>query len=177
LHFDSRVVPEFDGELVSGVLVLSRDITDRKRAELALAEQAVRDPLTGLANRMLLLDRISQSVVRLERAPGTLAVLFLDLDKFKVVNDSLGHSFGDALLIEMAARLTTCARRSDTVARFGGDEFVMLCDRVATPDDARIVAERISRALAVPFFVRRARDSPDGEYRDHDDLRPPRPPE
>ncbi|MDQ1724264.1 MAG: hypothetical protein QOG52_1292 [Frankiaceae bacterium] len=149
--YESRFVAEADGEVVTGILVVTRDITDRKRAELALAEQAVRDPLTGLANRVLLLDRLDQSLVRLHRSPGTIAVLFLDLDRFKVINDSLGHVFGDWLLREVAERLDRCARRSDTLARFGGDEFVMLCDRVAAAEDARAIVERIGRALAEPF--------------------------
>ncbi|MDQ1710540.1 MAG: hypothetical protein QOG49_1925 [Frankiaceae bacterium] len=151
-YFDSRLVPEFDDDdVVTGILVFTRDITPRKRAELALAEQAVRDPLTGLANRVLLVDRLEQSLARLERSPGSLALLFMDLDKFKVVNDTLGHGFGDAVLVEVARRLNRCARRSDTVARFGGDEFVMLCDRVARPRDARAIADRIAAELADPF--------------------------
>jgi diguanylate cyclase (GGDEF)-like protein len=133
------------------VLVLTRDITDRKNAELALAEQAVHDPLTGLANRVLLRDRLGQALLRLERTPGLVAVLFLDLNRFKLINDTLGHAVGDALLNEIAIRLRALARRSDTVARFGGDEFVILCDRVATNDDARAIAERIAAAVARPF--------------------------
>jgi diguanylate cyclase (GGDEF)-like protein/PAS domain S-box-containing protein len=151
-YMESRIVAEKDDEVVTGLLVMTREITDRKRAELALAEQAVRDPLTGLANRVLLLDRIEQSLVRLDRSPGTLAVLFLDLNRFKIINDSLGHAFGDALLIEVATRLRNLARRSDTVARFGGDEFVILCDRIAAPEDVLVIAERVGRDIAVPYI-------------------------
>jgi diguanylate cyclase (GGDEF)-like protein/PAS domain S-box-containing protein len=150
-YMESRIVAEKDDDVVTGLLVMTREITDRKRAELALAEQAVRDPLTGLANRVLLLDRIEQSLVRLDRSPGTLAVLFLDLNRFKIINDSLGHAFGDALLIEVATRLRNVARRSDTVARFGGDEFVILCDRIAAPEDVLVIAERVGRDIAVPY--------------------------
>ena len=152
LWLQSRMVPEIgeDGTVI-GVFTIVRDLTDRKRAEEALAIQAVQDPLTGLANRVLLTDRLQQSLVRLEREPGRLAVLFLDLDRFKVINDSLGHAAGDALLVEVARRLREAGRRSDTVARFGGDEFVVLCDRVTASEDAAVIAARISRSLAEPF--------------------------
>jgi diguanylate cyclase (GGDEF)-like protein/PAS domain S-box-containing protein len=152
LFFEARMVVETgdDGDVV-GVFVIVRDLTDRKRAEDALALQAVQDPLTGLANRILLVDRLEQALVRLERQPGRIAVLFLDLDRFKVVNDSLGHAAGDALLIDVAGRLRLAARRSDTVARFGGDEFVMLCERLSADEDAAVIAGRITRALSAPF--------------------------
>src|SRR5665213_1035440 len=149
---EARMVAETSEDgLVNGVFVIARDLTDRKRAEDALAAQAVQDPLTGLANRVLLVDRLQQALVRLERHPGRLAVLFLDVDRFKVINDSLGHGAGDALLVEIAQRLRLTARRSDTVARFGGDEFVMLCEQIAALEDVAVVAGRISRALAEPF--------------------------
>ena len=152
LFLEARMVVETDDAAgVVGVFVIARDLTDRKRAEEALALQAVQDPLTGLANRVLLVDRLQQALVRLERQPGRLAVIFLDLDRFKVINDSLGHAAGDALLLEVAARLRIAARRSDTVARFGGDEFVMLCERLSADEDAAVIAGRISRALAEPF--------------------------
>jgi diguanylate cyclase (GGDEF)-like protein/PAS domain S-box-containing protein len=156
LWLQSRMVPEIDehGDVV-GAFTIVRDLTDRKRAEEALAAQAVQDPLTGLANRVLLADRLQQSLVRLEREPGRLAVLFLDLDRFKVINDSLGHAAGDELLLEVAERLRGAARRSDTVARFGGDEFVILCDRVTASEDAAVIAARVSRVLAEPFTVGR----------------------
>lgn len=152
-YFESRIVAEKAHSSVTGVLVMTRDITDRKNAELALAERALRDPLTGLANRVLLHDRIEQSLVRLDRYPGIVALLFLDLNGFKPINDTLGHAHGDALLVAVADRLTAAARRSDTVGRFGGDEFVILCDRVASAEDARVIAERIIRDLAAPFVL------------------------
>ena len=103
-YYESLLVAETDVDVVTGVLVLTRDMSGRKRAEIALAQRAVLDPLTGLANRTLLMDRLQQSLLQLERSPGMLAVLFLDLDHFKPVNDTLGHSFGDAVLVEVAER-------------------------------------------------------------------------
>ncbi|HEY0871312.1 MAG TPA: EAL domain-containing protein, partial [Acidothermaceae bacterium] len=152
LFMEARMVAECgEGGRVDGVFVIARDLTDRKRAEDALAAQAVQDPLTGVANRVLLVDRLQQALVRLERHPGRLAVMFLDVDRFKVINDSVGHGAGDALLVEIARRLELTARRSDTVARFGGDEFVVLCEQVAALEDAAVMAGRITRALAEPF--------------------------
>src|SRR6185312_3709092 len=145
----TRLVPEKDADgTVVSVLTVSHDLTDRKRVEDALADQAVHDPLTRLANRTLLVDRIEQALTRINDHGGQLAVLFLDLDRFKAVNDSLGHSAGDALLIATAARLRSAARRGgDLVARFGGDEFVIVCEHVHGRDDAAAVAQRVSRAL------------------------------
>jgi diguanylate cyclase (GGDEF)-like protein/PAS domain S-box-containing protein len=147
----TRFVPELgeDGEVCS-VLAVSRDLTERRRIEEALAEQAVRDPLTGLANRTLLVSRIRQAI-ELGGAGGRLAVLFLDLDRFKLVNDSLGHAAGDELLVAVAARLREAVRRGDLVARFGGDEFVVLCEQVESIAEASAIAERICRCLIPPF--------------------------
>jgi diguanylate cyclase (GGDEF)-like protein/PAS domain S-box-containing protein len=152
-YLHTRLVPENDasGAVVS-VLAVSHDLTDRKRIEDALADQAVHDPLTRLANRALLADRIEQALSRIRDHGGQLAVLFLDLDRFKVVNDSLGHAAGDALLIATAARLRSAARRSsDLVARFGGDEFVILCEHVHGRKDVAALARRVYRALSAPF--------------------------
>jgi diguanylate cyclase (GGDEF)-like protein/PAS domain S-box-containing protein len=113
-----------------------------------------RDPLTGLANRALYLDRLEHALARAKRDPEyTFAVLFLDCDRFKVVNDSLGHSAGDILLVSIARRLEHCVRNVDTVARFGGDEFAVLLDDAREPDGPTRVAERIIEELAKPFNV------------------------
>ena len=124
---------------------------ERKRADVQLAHQALHDPLTGLPNRTLFLDRLELALARARRSNGTVAVLSLDLDRFKVVNDSLGHDIGDRLLMEAAARLQTVLRPGDSVARFGGDEFTILCDDVAGERDAVMIAERVGRAIATPF--------------------------
>ena len=151
--YQAKMVPQFDAEgMIVGVLTSTRDTTAVKRAELTLAHQAVHDSLTGLANRVLFVDRLTQAVAQLERAPGRLAVLFIDLDHFKPINDTLGHDVGDRLLIEVARRLEAVSRRVDTVARFGGDEFVLLCDKLAAEEDVRIIGERVVRALDQPFY-------------------------
>ncbi|MEW6472776.1 MAG: bifunctional diguanylate cyclase/phosphodiesterase [Actinomycetota bacterium] len=118
--------------------------------------RALHDPLTGLANRGLLMDQLTQALSRAARAqrrPGSVAVLFLDLDRFKLVNDSLGHAAGDDLLVEVARRLERVMRSADTVARLGGDEFVVLAEDVAGVDEAFSLARRLRDAIAVPIPV------------------------
>jgi diguanylate cyclase (GGDEF)-like protein len=134
-----------------GAVISYTDITTRKRAETQLAHQALHDPLTVLPNRTLFLDRLSLALARLERRSTTVAVLFLDLDRFKEVNDSLGHELGDQLIIAMAGRLRAVLRPGDTAARFGGDEFTVLCEEIAEPGDATAIADRIIAAVAKPF--------------------------
>ena len=112
--------------------------------------QALHDPLTGLPNRLLLTDRIEQALARSSRSEGRVVVFFLDLDLFKVVNDSLGHHAGDALLIEVAGRLQSAVRSGDTLARFGGDEFVIVCDDVRD-EEVDALADRVTSALREPF--------------------------
>ena len=136
-------------EFVSSV---GRDISERKEFEARLEHQATHDPLTGLPNRALLLDRLTVSLARAERFKTAVAILFLDLDHFKVVNDSLGHAVGDQLLIATAERLKEALRvGGDTVARFGGDEFVILCEDLTTRDDAVRIAQRVGELLTEPF--------------------------
>jgi diguanylate cyclase (GGDEF)-like protein/PAS domain S-box-containing protein len=130
--------------------VMARDITDRKRAERALAHQALHDHLTGLPNRVLLHDRLGLALARCARSGGHVAVVFLDLDRFKVVNDSLGHDTGDRVLRAVSARITNVLRPADTLARFGGDEFVVVCDEIDGPAEATRIARRILDALADP---------------------------
>ncbi len=141
---------------VGGVVVNARDVTERKEAEDRLLHDAFHDQLTGLPNRALFMDRLNQFVKRGQRAdtPG-FAVLFLDVDRFKVVNDSLGHGAGDLLLVEIGRRLETCLRPGDTVARVGGDEFALLLDGTESVDEARAVADRIHEAMRRPFHTGR----------------------
>ena len=130
--------------------VMARDITDRKRAERALAHQALHDHLTGLPNRVLLHDRLGLALARCVRSGCHVAVVFLDLDRFKVVNDSLGHEAGDRVLRAVSARINNVLRPADTLARFGGDEFVVVCDDIAGPAEATRIARRILDALGDP---------------------------
>jgi diguanylate cyclase (GGDEF)-like protein/PAS domain S-box-containing protein len=128
----------------------TNDITTRKQFEDELTHRAVHDPLTGLPNRTLFMDRLGHALVRLRRHPGEIAVLFVDLDRFKLVNDGMGHSVGDAVLLETAIRLGQAVRSDDTVARFGGDEFTILCEG-GNEEEAVRVARRVVDALAEPF--------------------------
>ena len=137
----------------SAVIGINSDITSRKRAEAALKHQALHDSLTGLPNRTLFGDRLERAVAHADRRQQLVGVLFLDLDDFKLINDSLGHQFGDALLVEVATRLESCVRATDTVARLGGDEFTILLVDLAAEAEAEQVAERIGEVLRDPFFV------------------------
>ncbi len=136
-----------DEPSVGGIVANYRDITERKGFEEQLRHQAFHDPLTGLPNRALLLDRLDHALARTGRRGSQVAVLFLDLDRFKVVNDSLGHQTGDRLLVAVAERLRACLRPEDTPARLGGDEFVVLLEDVRDVRDATRVAERIAECL------------------------------
>ena len=127
------------------------DAIERRRSEEEVQRQALHDPLTGLPNRTLFMDRLSLALNHCARRGTSVAVLFLDLDRFKLVNDSLGHGAGDELLCLLAGRLTDVLRPGDTVARFGGDEFCMICDDLAEPEMAIGIAQRMTEALASPF--------------------------
>ncbi len=131
---------------------VTRDITDRKLAEEQLRHGAMHDPLTNLPNRAFFLERVNQAVERARREQGyRFAVLFLDFDNFKLVNDSLGHSIGDQLLMQIAERLRNCVRPADIVARLGGDEFTILLEEVGGMADLEQSARRIQRCLAAPY--------------------------
>ncbi len=130
-----------------------RDVTERRALEEQLRHQAFHDPLTGLPNRALLMDRLEHALARIDRREERVAVLFMDLDDFKVVNDSLGHEAGDGLLVAVAQRLKACLRPEDTLARFGGDEFLLLLEDASDADQVTRVADRIIEALREPFVV------------------------
>jgi len=142
---------DIDG--VHVVVSTVRDVTERQALVLSLERQAFTDPLTGVANRTVLIDRMRQGLRRLGRTPGVLAVLYLDLDRFKVVNDSLGHRVGDAVLLQMAERLARHLRPADTLARLGGDEFVIVAEGLADEQAAIDLGKRVIEAGRQPFHV------------------------
>jgi diguanylate cyclase (GGDEF)-like protein/PAS domain S-box-containing protein len=141
-----------DGEIV-GAVVTFRDITERKALEQQLHHQAFHDLLTGLPNRALFMDRLQHALTRANRRGSKVAVLFTDLDNFKVINDSLGHKAGDLLLVAVAERLKACLRPEDTAARLGGDEFTVLVEDIANVGEVVQIAERIAEILQPPFTL------------------------
>ncbi|MDO3381069.1 diguanylate cyclase domain-containing protein [Gilvimarinus algae] len=161
-HFENRWVRK-DGRVVHVLwtaqwsekhqarIAVAHDITERKKMEGRLQHLAVHDQLTNLPNRVLLQDRIATALASARRDSNQLALLFIDLDGFKHVNDSCGHSVGDRLLQEVARRLERCVRESDTVGRWGGDEFLVLLSSISAVSDAERVAENIRLSLARPY--------------------------
>ena len=135
------------------IVCISRDITEHEIAEEKTWHNAHHDPLTGLPNRRLFMDRLEQEVKHSTHSSLPLAILFMDLDGFKEVNDSLGHEAGDRLLTDVAARLTDCVRSDDMVARLGGDEFTVILIGVTQRKDVELVAQKIIDALAMPFHM------------------------
>jgi diguanylate cyclase (GGDEF)-like protein/PAS domain S-box-containing protein len=136
-----------------GVVCVVRDITERTYAEEQIKHLAYHDALTGLPNRLLFKDRLTVALSHAQRERTRLAILFLDLDRFKVINDSLGHNIGDQLLQAVAARVSSCVRESDTVARLGGDEFTLLLPNLLRSDDAAPIAQKILEAVRYPFHI------------------------
>jgi diguanylate cyclase (GGDEF)-like protein/PAS domain S-box-containing protein len=149
-HVEIAASNRISDPAVAGVVANVRDVTERTEAAARISWQAFHDPLTGLPNRALFNDRLSQALARGRRGERLAAVLFLDLDRFKLVNDSLGHEAGDLLLVEVARRLTTTVRDQDTIARLGGDEFVVLVEGMGH-DDVLGLARRIARVVAQPI--------------------------
>ncbi|MGC1512404.1 MAG: EAL domain-containing protein [Acidimicrobiales bacterium] len=142
---------EEDPHTLDRVRSLSQVVMQRTLAEEALAHQSTHDPLTGLANRLLLFEGLEHALARARRRFSMLGVLFLDVDRFKLVNDSLGHAAGDLVLSELAQRLTKAVRPFDVMARFGGDEFVVICEEIGHPAEATVIAERIAEVLRTPM--------------------------
>ena len=160
---ESLIEPEAGRAVMEGSLI---DITDRKLAEQQRWHQANHDALTDLPNRVLFNDRLSLAILHAQRRRQALVVMFLDLDHFKRVNDTLGHSAGDELLVKVADRLRRCIRQDDTVARVGGDEFLLLLNGIARESDAATMARKILEVLAEPFLDPEARALHRGVDRD-----------
>jgi len=156
LRLDGSLFPQeislstIDG---GGMVCVVRDITERTYAEEQIKHLAYHDALTTLPNRLLFKDRVTVAISHAQRHESRVAVLFLDLDRFKVINDSLGHNIGDQLLQAVAARVQSCVRDSDTVARLGGDEFTLLLPELAHAEDAALVAQKILEAVRYPFHI------------------------
>jgi diguanylate cyclase (GGDEF)-like protein len=141
-------------EPAAGRITLFNEITHRKEAEERLRAQAFYDPLTGLPNRSLLEDRVQQAILAARRSLGAMAMLFVDLDRFKAVNDAFGHLSGDDVLRQVARRLQESVREYDALARYGGDEFVVFLNAISGGEDAARAADRVRKALRAQFYVR-----------------------
>ncbi|MGH9034370.1 MAG: putative bifunctional diguanylate cyclase/phosphodiesterase, partial [Acidimicrobiia bacterium] len=152
LHSRARLVQDDDGRPLR-LLGICQDITTQKTTEATLTRLALQDPLTGLPNRALFMDRLALALRRQQRDGRTVAVLFVDLDRFKAVNDTMGHFAGDQLLVAVADRLGKILRPGDTIARLGGDEFAVVCEGLVSPTGAEEIAIRILDTLAVPVVV------------------------
>ncbi len=150
-HLTSKVPLKDSAGRVYGLVGVNRDITERKQTSERLAQLAHYDNVTGLPNRVLLHDRLGQAIAQARRNNWTVGVLFLDLDRFKLVNDTLGHTAGDRLLKQVAERLTRALRPSDTVGRLSGDEFAAILSDLATPQSAGLVAQKLIDLLKAPF--------------------------
>jgi diguanylate cyclase (GGDEF)-like protein len=152
LNLSSSALKDRRG-LQVGTVFVAHDISARKESEQKLRQMALHDSLTGLPNRILLFDRIHHQISLANRNTTRLAVLYMDLDHFKAVNDRYGHALGDEVLLETVARLKQCVRESDTLARVGGDEFIGLCGELRSPEGAKLVAEKIVESLSEPFTL------------------------
>lgn len=141
-----------DGK-ITGIVEDYRDITRHKLVEEKMRYQATHDPLTGLANRMFFNDQLPRAIMKMHRSRQKLCVIFLDLNKFKQVNDCYGHSIGDKLLIEAAMRITSCVRKKDLSARLGGDEFILMMPQISGREDAMKIASKISNVFENPFEI------------------------
>lgn len=145
-------IKDRDNQIIGSILVL-HDVSEKHQLLQQMYHQAQHDPLTGLPNRLLFMDRLNRAVINAHRNKSTLALMFLDLDRFKMVNDTMGHAMGDQLLIGVAQRLSSCLRESDTISRMGGDEFTILLPQLNKPEDVAIVAQKIVDCLRQPWSM------------------------
>jgi diguanylate cyclase (GGDEF)-like protein len=143
----------FEPEILQAKVSVFVDLAELRREAVVLSHRSLHDALTGLPNRTLFLDRLEHALARVTRDPSLVAVLFLDLDGFKRCNDELGHYAGDRLLVEVGARLQASIRATDTAARFGGDEFLLLLEDLNDEDEAEQLADRVRAALAAPYEI------------------------
>ena len=150
-HFEAIITNLLDNEVIGGIVVNSRNVTARKAAEAQLLHRAFHDPLTDLPNRLLFMDRTTQALGRARRTTGAVAIITVDLDRFKLINDSLGHSVGDELLAAVGARLLHATRDGDTVAHLSGDLFAVLVEGLRDAGEALSIAERLRTILLRPF--------------------------
>jgi diguanylate cyclase (GGDEF)-like protein/PAS domain S-box-containing protein len=151
--FEATITNLFDDPAVAGLVITAHDITAQKAVEDRLAHEATHDPLTRLPNRVIVDDRLGHALDRGRRDGSRAAAIFLDIDEFKSVNDTWGHAAGDELLRQVAQRVQRAARAADTVGRYGGDEFVVICEDLPSAADALVVAERIRAEVAQPAAV------------------------
>jgi diguanylate cyclase (GGDEF)-like protein/PAS domain S-box-containing protein len=151
--FESIEINRLDDPDVNGIISNARDVTARKAETQDLLERSLRDPVTGIPNRLALMERLEVALSRAARSRDIVAVLFCDLDDFKLVNDVFGHEYADGVLTEVARRLERLQRKSDTVARIGGDEFVVVCDGLHDADESTSIASRMSDAIEEPIMI------------------------
>ena len=151
--FEVVVANRLEDPAIGGLVLTAHDVTDRVKLEDRLAHEATHDDLTGLPNRALIHDRLEHALLRADRTGGRVAVVFGDLDSFKPINDKYGHLIGDRLLQGVARRMRGAARAMDTVGRYGGDEFVVVCEELEDEAGARLAAERLHQEVARPLDV------------------------